>query len=76
MRLFGIGRKKREQKSFDRDRFEPAIRSSICTGEKTAGFVSRETGKFTDDRLIRTREDLELFMEDYGIREEEIKHIY
>lgn len=76
MRLFGKGSRKRESKHFDRDKFEPAIRSSICTGEKTAGFVSRETGKFTDDRLIRTREDLEVFMEEYGIREEEIKHIY
>ena len=30
-------KKKQVTKDYDRDRLVPAVRSSICTGEKTAG---------------------------------------
>ena len=62
-------RKKREPKTYDRDRLRPVIRSSICTGEQTAGFQNLETGKFTEVMLIRTDADLEAFQEEYGITE-------
>ena len=62
-------RKKREIKPYDRDRLRPVIRSSICTGEQTAGFQNIETGKFTEVMLIRTDADLEAFKEEYGITE-------
>ena len=64
---------KREE--YDHDRLIPVIRSSICTGEKVAGFKDRETGKREEIMLIRSREDLEAFQQRYGI-EGEIQTIY
>ena len=52
----------------------PVIRSSICTGEQTAGFKNTETGKFTEVCLIRNQSDLDDFMKEYSLRE--IKHEY
>lgn len=45
------------------------IRSSICTGEKVAGFRSRSDGHFTDVMLIRSPEDIEHFKKLYGLNE-------
>ena len=54
--------KKAPAEAYDRDALEPVIRSSICTGEKVAGF--REVA------LIRTPADLEAFKRKYGITED------
>ena len=54
-------------KSYDRENQIPVIRSSICTGEKTAGFKDRRTGHFTEVMLIRTDADLEQFRKEYGV---------
>ncbi len=62
--------------SYDRTKKIPVIRSSICTGEKVAGFKDIATGKFEDLICIRTDKDLELFLKAYGIKEEEIKKEY
>ena len=43
------------------------IRSSICTGEKVAGFRDRATGVFHDVMLIRDQNDLEEFLTAYGL---------
>lgn len=59
---------------FDPQTQYAVIRSSICTGEKMAGFVSMEDGHFTEVMLIRTWEDEERFKEIYGI--ETIKKEY
>ncbi len=69
------GRKKAVLK-FDREKQIPVIRSSICTGEKTAGFKNLETGKFEDVMLIRQEKDMQEFLELYGISAEEIKTEY
>ena len=53
--------------SYDRERLEPVIRSSICTGEKTAGFREKDTGKFREVMLIRNEADLADFRRQYGI---------
>ena len=53
----------------------PAIRQSICTGEKTAGLLDLKTGRFTEVMLIRTQKDLDAFRKEYGI-EGPIKTIY
>ncbi len=58
---------------FDKTGKVPVIRASICTGEQTAGFKDEATGKFTDVMLIRGPEDLRTFMEEYGVRESEIR---
>ena len=51
----------------------PVIRSSICTGEKVAGFKGKETGRFEDLMVIRDDRDLQNFMKTYGVEEKEIQ---
>ena len=41
MRLF---HKKESHQSYDAEKLTPVIRSSICTGEKAAGFREKDTG--------------------------------
>ena len=53
----------------------PAIRSSICTGERVAGFENLETGKFEEIQLLQSERDLEQFKKRYGITGE-IRTIY
>lgn len=69
-------KKKEKHLFFDRSRQIPVIRSSICTGEKTAGFKDMDTGKFEDICCIRSDRDLEEFMKTYGSSREEIKTEY
>ncbi len=59
MKLFG--KKEPLRESFDPARFEPVIRSSICTGEKTAGFRDKATGNVQEIMLIRDSAELEAF---------------
>lgn len=54
----------------------PAIRASICTGEQTAGFISRETGTFTGVMLINSPEDRKRFCKEFGVKDTDIKIIY
>lgn len=73
-----LGKKKKENfstKSYDRGRLAPAMRCSICTGEKVAGFRDRKSGHFTEIMLIRSDSDLEEFRQIYGITED-IPNIY
>ena len=67
--MFHFQRKPAASEFYDRETLRPVIRSSICTGEQTAGFQNLETGKFTEVQLIRSSQDLHSFMERYGIRE-------
>ena len=67
------GRKK--QVGYDRERFEPAVRCSICTGEQTAGFRDRQTGNFREVSVIRSERDLLLFCRRYGV-EEPVRKLY
>ncbi len=67
--------RKKKEPGYDTEHCLPVIRQSICTGEKTAGFQNRETGKFIEVMLIRTQADLDAFRAQYGI-EGEIKTIY
>ena len=55
---------------------EPVLRSSICTGERVAGYISTENGKFIDVMLIQNDEDLEVFRQTYGLSDHEIRTIY
>ena len=52
---------------YDHERLCPAIRSSICTGEKVAGFRNKETKVFTEIMLVSSDKDLEAFKDRYGI---------
>ena len=70
MRLF----RKSEPLPYDPARQEPAVRRSICTGEMTVGFLDRDTGKFHEYMLVRTREELEEFRRAAGVTD--IRTIY
>ncbi len=76
--MFGkLGKKRKQEKLiFDREQKIPAVRSSICTGEKVAGFQDKATGRFEEITLIKTSADLAEFAERCGVSAEEIKAIY
>ena len=61
--------------TYDAENKRPAIKSSICTGEKVAGFRDIHSGKFEDIQLIRSEKDLDEFKKTYGI-EGDIETIY
>ncbi len=44
-----------ERLPFDPESQEAVIRSSICTGEKTAGFKNKADGHFTEVMLIKSK---------------------
>ena len=69
-------RKRENTESFDRTRKALAVRASICTGERVAGFVDLETGNFEEAEYIGSDAQLQDFMKRYGIREDELKKIY
>ena len=54
---------------FDPETQYAVIRSSICTGEKVAGFKNKEDGKFIEVMLLREAADLDKFMKIYKITE-------
>ena len=54
----------------------PALRISICTGEKTAGFIDNETGHFHDLYLISSTRELEIFCKKAGTTPAEIEKVY
>ena len=58
------------------EEYEPVLRSSICTGEKTACMREKATGKLREIQLIRSRRDLEDFCRTYGVKAEELKTVY
>lgn len=66
---------KREQikESYDRENQRPVIRSSICTGEKVAGFKDIHTGKFTEVMVIRDNRDMDEFTTKYDISAADIR---
>lgn len=65
--------KKQNKKHYDRKIYDPVIRSSICTGEQAAGFRNKDTGKFEEVMLIRRNKDMEIFLKNYELTEEEVK---
>lgn len=62
-------RRRTEQRDYDREHLEPAVRCSICTGEQVAGFLERGGRHFEEVMLIRSDADLRAFCERYGIKE-------
>ncbi len=61
--------KKTTKIEYDRDRYQPMIRQSICTGEQVGGLKDKRTGRFEESMLIRNDVDLERFKQMYGIEE-------
>lgn len=71
-----LRKKKQETQKYDRESLYPVIRSSICTGEKVAGFKDKHNGKFIDIMLIQTDDDMKVFLETYELSEGEVKIEY
>lgn len=61
--------KKKINKSYDSEKYVPAMRCSICTGERVAGFKNKATGAFEEIMLIRDDADLKSFKDTYGVTE-------
>ena len=65
--------KKNKKETYDKEHQKPVIKSSICTGEKVAGFKDIQTGKFIEVMLIRDSKDMDAFLEKYDISVAEVK---
>ena len=66
-------KKKIQQINYDKTGKIPVIRASICTGEQVAGFKDPVSGKFDDLMLIRDSSDLEEFLSQYQVDENEFQ---
>ena len=62
--------------AFSLEEYEPVVRSSICTGERTGCMRDRESGRLREVMLIRTGEDLDAFCKAYGLSPEQVKTVY
>ncbi len=62
-----IKKEKNEMIPFDPLTQEAVIRSSICTGEKTAGFKNKADGHFTEVMLIKSKADENYFKKIYKL---------
>ena len=71
-----FNKKKRETLDFDRENLRPVIRSSICTGERVAGFKDRRTGRISEVMLIRSDGDIDEFCALYGLNAGDITTEY
>ena len=70
--MFGR-RKRRDASPYDKTGKFSVIRSSICTGEQTAGFRDQASGQFQEVMLLRSDGDLEEFQRLYGVEASDIK---
>ena len=78
MRLFSkiskTEKKLTEAIPFDPEKQIAVIKSSICTGEKVAGFKNRDDGHFTEVMLIRSKEEERRFMKIYNLDSVKIEY--
>lgn len=68
-------KKSMEKKYYNKEQKMPVLKCSICNGEQVAGFQDKKTGAFEDIMFIRSQQELEQFMDMYGITEP-LKKIY
>ena len=59
---------------YDPEKQVAVIRSSICTGEKVAGFKDKHDCHFTEVMLIRSKQDEEAFKRTYGINSLKVEY--
>ena len=69
-------KRKEKKMAYDPAAQQPAVRCSICTGEMTAGYIDRATGKFHEVMRVDGRAGLEAFCAEIGARPEDVKTIY
>ena len=66
--MFGRKKKRVETKTYDAAVCKPVLKCSICTGEQVAGFQDLKTGRFEEVQLIRNEQELQAFLDTYGLR--------
>ena len=59
---------------YDSKMLYPVIMSSICTGEKVAGFKNKKNGHFTEVMLIKTKADEDRFKKMYGLDDIKVEY--
>ena len=59
---------------YDGTRQQAVIKSSICTGEKVAGFKNLDDGQFVEVMLIRTPKDEQQFKKLYGLKSVSVEY--
>ena len=74
MKLFGRKKEMEPAVHFDPETQYAVIRSSICTGEKVAGFKNKTDGHFTEVMLIRSPADKKEFKETYGVESLKVEY--
>ena len=74
MKLFGSRKKQQPAVQFNPETQYTVIRSSICTGEKVAGFKNKIDGHITEVMLIRSPADEKEFKENYGVESIKIEY--
>ena len=68
-------KKKQERIPYNAETEQPAVKTSICTGERVAGFIEKDSRHFRDVMLIRSDKELEEFCAACGVKPEELKSI-
>ena len=79
MGLFGKNRDSEDEKlrkliDYDPETQYAVIRSSICTGEKVAGFKNRKDGHVVEVMLIRTSQDEERFKRVFDLNDIKVEY--
>ena len=74
MKLFGRKKARETAVQFNPETQYAVIRSSICTGEKVAGFKNKTDGHFTEVMLIRSAADEKEFKETYGVETVKVEY--
>ncbi|MCR5606412.1 MAG: hypothetical protein K6F69_06330 [Treponema sp.] len=74
MKLIGRKKAKKAAVQFDPETHYAVIRSSICTGEKVAGFKNKTDGHFTEVMLIRSPADEKEFKETYAVETVKVEY--
>lgn len=76
MSLFQRKEKNKKKSLYSLEKYEPVLRSSICTGEQTACMRDRETGKLHEVMVIRNSQDMQQFAKEYGINPDAVRTVY
>ena len=74
MKLFGRKKSREAAVQFNPETQYAVIHSSICTGEKVAGFKNKSDGHFTEVMLIRSPADEKEFKETYGVNSLKVEY--
>ena len=74
MKLFGRKKSRETAVQFNPETQSAVIHSSICTGEKVAGFKNKTNGHFTEVMLIRSATDEKEFKETYGVESLKVEY--